>query len=108
MSTGMVLPADLMTSIKAIEEPGLWNQLTKIGHYFHLLRYFMPFLYYCRHAACAPRIFNFLKELKKDEAKNLPVGVAGFCWVSPSGYIHFPSTYSEFDITISIHREGPT
>ena len=33
-----------------------------------------------RPAAARPKIYAFLRALRKDEAKALPVGVAGFCW----------------------------
>lgn len=40
----------------------------------------MPFIYYTRLSVTKPRIFNFFKAFRDNEAANLAVGVAGFCW----------------------------
>lgn len=37
-------------------------------------------MYYARPAVASPKVNNFFKALRKDEAKDLPVGAAGFCW----------------------------
>ena len=64
-----------------MKKTSIWtNPLLKLGHLFYVLRYMLPFVYYCRPAVVAPRICGFLKALKKDEAKELPVGAAGFAW----------------------------
>lgn len=42
--------------------------------------HFLPFMYYNRQAVAKPRIFDFFKALRQNEAANLPVGAAGFCW----------------------------
>lgn len=73
------MPPEIMDSMKAFSATGLWNQLAKVGHFLYMVRNFVPFLYYCRAAAAGPRIYSFLKALNKDEAKDLPVGTAGFC-----------------------------
>jgi dienelactone hydrolase len=80
--TGYVLPADALISYKAMSATGLWNQLYKLGHFLYLLRYFVPFLIYARPAVAAPKVFKFFKDLRSEngEAKDLPVGTAGFCW----------------------------
>lgn len=74
------MPLEVMISFKAMSATGIWNQLYKIGHMIYLARYFIPFMYYCRPAVAAPRIYSWLKAFKKNEAKDLPVGTAGFCW----------------------------
>ena len=48
-----------------------------IRHAAYLFRYFVPFLYFCRPSITQPRVFGFLKALKNNEAKDLPVGTAG-------------------------------
>lgn len=73
------MPPEIMDSMKAFSATGLWNQLAKVGHFFYLIRNFVPFMYYCRAGVAGPRIYDFLKALKKNEAKNLNVGTAGFC-----------------------------
>jgi dienelactone hydrolase len=40
----------------------------------------LPLLIFCRQSVAGPRIYKFLEEVNKAEAKDLPVGVAGFCW----------------------------
>ena len=42
--------------------------------------HFIPFMYNNREAIVKPRIFDFFKALRQNEAANLPVGTAGFCW----------------------------
>lgn len=74
---------ELYPRFKAMSKTGFWNQLYKIGHAFYLARYLIPFLIACRPAVTEPRVFAFLKDLKKNEAKDLPVGTAGFCWGGP-------------------------
>jgi dienelactone hydrolase len=44
------------------------------------IRHFIPFLFFCRYGVTAPRIYSWLKALKQNEAKDLVVGTAGFCW----------------------------
>ena len=101
---GMVVPADVMVSyvhfflsksmhnfrysnalvrLKAMSATGFWNQLKKFGHAVYVARYLIPFLYYCRAAITEPRVFGFLEELKKNEAREVPIGTAGFCWGAP-------------------------
>lgn len=62
----------------AIQKPGF--SLSKIPHIFYAMYHFLPFLYWCRPSVTGPRIFKFLKDLKSNEAKDLPVATAGFCW----------------------------
>lgn len=62
---------------------GFWNQLRKVGHLIYLMRHMIPFLYLTRAAVTEPRVLGFLKALKKNEAKDLPIGTAGFCWGAP-------------------------
>ncbi|KAK5170494.1 uncharacterized protein LTR77_005082 [Saxophila tyrrhenica] len=75
---GVILPPDLLDSMKAIQQPGL--SLSKIPHIFYAMRTFLPFMFWCRPAACGPRIWSFLSSLKTNEASNLSIGTAGFCW----------------------------
>lgn len=71
----------MMVSIKFMfGATGIWNNLYKVFHAAYLMRYFLPFMVFCRPAVCQPRIFSFFKALKEGEAKDLPVGTAGFCW----------------------------
>lgn len=48
-----------------------------------MARYFIPFLIACRKSVTEPRVFGFLQQLKKNEAKDLPIATAGFCWGAP-------------------------
>lgn len=80
---GSVVPPDLMISFKALSATGFWNQLYKVGHMMYLMRHFIPFLYFCRASITEPRVFGFLKALKQNEAKDLSIGTAGFCWGAP-------------------------
>ena len=72
-----------MISFKAMSATGFWNQLYKFGHAIYLARHFIPFIYSCRASVTEPRVFGFLKALKQNEAKDLPIGTAGFCWGAP-------------------------
>lgn len=69
-----------MDSMKALSATGLWNQLYKVVHIAYMARHFIPFLIGCRAAVAGPRVFDFMKALKRAEAKDLPVGTAGYCW----------------------------
>lgn len=69
--------------MKAMEAKGFWNQLYKVGHLLYLLRHVGPFLFFNRASVSEPRVFGFLKALKQNEAKDLPIGTAGFCWGGP-------------------------
>ncbi|KAK3716038.1 hypothetical protein LTR37_006768 [Vermiconidia calcicola] len=77
---GFKLPADLLDSVKAFSATGFWNQIAKVGHAAYLLRHFLPFMILCRPAVTGPRVYSFMKALKQDEAKDLHIGTAGFCW----------------------------
>lgn len=60
-----------------MEAQGLWNQIWKIGHAAYLFRWIVPFMFYNRASVAGPKIINFLQSLKKNEAKDLPIGTAG-------------------------------
>nr|OQO32221.1 hypothetical protein B0A51_00469 [Rachicladosporium sp. CCFEE 5018] len=77
---GSPVPAEALISLSAMSKTGLWNQLYKVGHAVYILRHMVPFLYFCREAVCKPRIRAFMHAVRENEAANLPVGVAGFCW----------------------------
>lgn len=66
--------------MKSLSKTGLWNQLAKISHVFYLARHLIPFLWYCSPKTASPKVMDFFKALRADEAKDLPVGTAGFCW----------------------------
>ena len=74
------MPLEVMISLKAMSAKGLWNQIYKAGHVAYLMKMAIPWMIMTRPSVCRPRIFNFLAALRSDEAANLPVGVAGFCW----------------------------
>lgn len=69
-----------MISFKAMSATGFWNQLYKFGHALYLMRHFIPFMIRCRPAVAWPKILDFFKAVRANEAKDLPVGTAGFCW----------------------------
>lgn len=79
MRAGAGMDPSIMDSMKALSATGLWNQLAKVGHIAYMIRLFVPFLYWCRAGVTGPRVYGFLKALKKNEAKDLPIGTAGFC-----------------------------
>lgn len=83
---GAAIPEEALVSLKAMEQTGLWNNIWKIGHAAWLFRYFVPFLFYCRASVAGPKIHNWLKALKKNEAKDLPIGTAGFVYLSNDIY----------------------
>ncbi|KAK6430860.1 hypothetical protein LTR95_012977, partial [Oleoguttula sp. CCFEE 5521] len=80
LRAGQVVPVEVMISLSAISKTGLWNQLYKFGHAVYLMRHMLPFFYSCREAVCKPRVRAFMHALRANEAANLPVGAAGFCW----------------------------
>lgn len=69
-----------MIRLQAMQATGFWNQIYKVWHALVMMRYFFPFLYYCREGVASPRIYKFFKAVRENEAANLPVGTAGFCW----------------------------
>jgi hypothetical protein len=56
------------------------HPLVKLGHLYCILRRMLPFVYYRRPSVITPRVSRFLKALKQDEARALPVGAAGIAW----------------------------
>ena len=74
------MPADVMASFQAMSATGFWNQLNKVRHFLYLMRFLPGFLWSCREAVASPRIYDFFKAIRSNEAANLPVGTAGFCW----------------------------
>lgn len=74
------MPEDALISLKALSATGLWNQLNKARHAAYLARLMIPWLWYTRKAAARPKIFKFLEDVRNQEAANLPIAVAGFCW----------------------------
>jgi len=44
------------------------------------LTHFLPFMYRNRLSVATPRVLEFFKALRANEAVNLPVGTAGYCW----------------------------
>ena len=79
-ATGIVVPIDVMTSLKFMSTSGIFNQVKKISHIAYMMRHFIPFLFFCRYSVAGPRVYSFLKALKQNEAKDLNVATAGFCW----------------------------
>lgn len=77
---GVNIPHDMMISMKAMSATGLWNQIYKLGHAAYLARHFIPFLLYNRPAVAGPRVWDFVRAVKQNEGKDLPIGTAGFCW----------------------------
>ncbi|KAK5746932.1 hypothetical protein LTR17_000563 [Elasticomyces elasticus] len=77
---GFVLPVELMISLKAMSATGLWNQLYKVSHALYLMRWFLPATIYLRDGSTRPRLFPWFQALKENEAKDLPIATAGFCW----------------------------
>ncbi|KAK3672424.1 hypothetical protein LTR78_007731 [Recurvomyces mirabilis] len=77
---GFIVPHEVMISFKAMSAPGLLNNLYKVGHFVYLLRWLPFILFYLSESKCKPRIIAFFKALKENEAKDKPVGTAGFCW----------------------------
>lgn len=78
------MPTAVMISFQAMSATGFWNQLYKFGHFLYLIRHFLPFMLYNRASIATPRIVDFFKTLRENEAKDLPVGTAGFCWYDNS------------------------
>jgi len=66
--------------MKAFQATGFMAQINKIGHAAYCARHFIPFIYNCRRAVCEPKVVGFMKSLKQNEAKSLPIATAGFCW----------------------------
>lgn len=79
-TSGTGFPDSLLLSLKAFAATGLWNQLSKVWHAIYVSWYMIPFWRSCRPAAARSRVYNFLRTLKQNEAKDLPMGTAGFCW----------------------------
>ncbi|KAF7187391.1 Hydrolase tropI [Pseudocercospora fuligena] len=77
---GIAIPLDLLVSMKALQETGFWAQIDKVRHLAYMMWHFLPFMLYNRPAVAGPRVYDFIKALKKNEAKDLPLGTAGFCW----------------------------
>lgn len=77
---GVYLPLGIMDAMKGLSKTGLWNQLYKVPIVAYFLRHFVPFMLYNRPSVASPRVYGWLKALKQNEAKEVPVGVAGFCW----------------------------
>ncbi|KAL2353560.1 dienelactone hydrolase [Cryomyces antarcticus] len=77
---GRGLPADVLRSLEALTAPGLVANVKKVYHLLYMLTFFLPFLFFMRDSVARPRIFNFFRTLRLAEAKDLPLGCAGFCW----------------------------
>lgn len=76
-----------------MKKTSLWsNPLVKLCHLFYVLRCMLPFVYYCRPAVAGPRIYSFLKALRQNEGKHLPIGAAGFAW---GGYFVIRACWDE-------------
>jgi dienelactone hydrolase len=74
------MPPEVMVSFKAMSATGFLNQLYKVGHALYLIRYFVPYIYNCREGVASPKIYSFFKAIRENEAAELAVGTAGFCW----------------------------
>ena len=77
---GYVVPGELILSLEAFEAQGLVANVKKIYHFANALYWFLPFLWYNSNGTVRPKIYSFFKAIRDNEAANLPVGVAGFCW----------------------------
>lgn len=67
--------------MEALNATGLAANLQKVYHIGCLMYHMLPFLFwYNPPKVVRPRIHNFLKALRANEARDLPVGTAGFCW----------------------------
>lgn len=54
--------------------------MAKVYHILVLIRYFIPFKIANPDSKSRTQITDFCKALRKDQASELPIGVAGFCW----------------------------
>ena len=71
----------MVTSLLTIEDnKGLFGRIKGLYHWFWMLWYGIPWMIQIKPATMRPKVFEFFHSMKKAEAANLPVGVAGFCW----------------------------
>lgn len=67
--------------VRAYINPRLFRVLIRVRNDVVRAVYgFAPFLFRNRLSVTIPRVTNFLTEIHKSEAAELPVGAAGFCW----------------------------
>jgi len=57
---------------------GAWLQ--KPYYVFQAIRGFVPFLITNRYSISMPKVKSFFDSTRSNEAANLPIGAAGFCW----------------------------
>ena len=74
------MPEQTLLSLKAFSATGLWAQLAKIWHGLYIMRWIIPFFFFCRASVARPKIASFLSSLKTKSHPDLPIGTAGFCW----------------------------
>lgn len=67
----------MMASLHALESSGL----TKLWHLLKVVIWMIPFRWTVRKSVVKPKIFNFFRAVRANEAAHLPIGTAGFCWV---------------------------
>ena len=76
----MDLPGDIMTSFHAVSAPGIWNKISHTAYLLSCIPAFAYFMIWCRPKVAGPKIHAFFKALAENEAKDVNVGIAGFCW----------------------------
>ena len=77
------MPASYITSVETLFETGIWAFFKKIYHAIKFLAFFIPFKRAHPESKLLPYITKWFTALRENEAANLPVGAAGFCWGGP-------------------------
>jgi hypothetical protein len=73
--------ADKVAKLTAASSTRGWfDFLVLLRSYACFLWYGVPLYITVRPAIMEPRMISFFTKLKENEASELPVGVAGFCW----------------------------
>ncbi|KAI0390104.1 dienelactone hydrolase family protein [Xylariaceae sp. FL0594] len=78
---GNAAPVSTLSSMQKVLEPKTWyDTFTRPYHFLSLMSAIVSAIYLNRFGKTFPVAKRFMTSLRQNEAANLPVGVAGYCW----------------------------
>ncbi|KAF2084629.1 alpha/beta-hydrolase [Saccharata proteae CBS 121410] len=86
LQSGMAFPQDMVMTMHVYHTTGLVAMAKKLYHFAKVASLWFPFAKVNTNEVVQEKLFSFIEKLRENEAKELPVGVAGFCW---GGYWSF-------------------
>ncbi|KAF1983907.1 alpha/beta-hydrolase [Aulographum hederae CBS 113979] len=77
---GHAMPMAALKPLQLMDDGPVFTSLKRIKVALTYIPPLFSLSYHTRSKVCQPKIFNWFKALRQNEAASLRIGVAGFCW----------------------------